>query len=125
AWRRFGPLGRRELETARQLVEPPQVHLPRQFGLAVALEGRDAREPLLERDARLQTGERLADALVIAAAEAQDARELAADVENFRVLEDRFVVVGRADEGLDHAPCGHLHATHLPLPTPFPPPTHA
>jgi hypothetical protein len=51
------------------------------FRLIRALEGRDAREPLLERDASLETGERLADALVVPAAHAEDPGDRAADVE--------------------------------------------
>jgi hypothetical protein len=59
--------------------------------------------PLPESDAGFKTGERLADALVIPAAHAQDPRDGAVDVEYFRILEDRFVVVGRADNQGNHA----------------------
>ena len=99
-----------------QLVEPPQAHLLGELRRAFAREGRDAREPLLIGDARLEAGERLADALVIAAAHAEDARNGAANVEDLRILEDRFVMIGRTDKLGDHAARRDLHPCDLHVP---------
>jgi hypothetical protein len=45
---------------------------------------------------------------MIPAAHAENPRDGAADVENLGVLEDRFIVVGRADHRGDHTARGHL-----------------
>ena len=99
-----------------ELIESPEANLLGQSRPAVARERRDACEPLLEGDAGLKASERLADALVIPAAHAQDPRDSAADIENFWVLEDRFVVVGRANNRSYHAARGYLYPGDLRVP---------
>src|SRR3954471_15577371 len=66
-------------------------------GLA-QLVGGEALEQLLERDARLEPGQRGPDAEVDAEAEAHVALDVAVDVEVLGVLEGAFVMVRRAGD---------------------------
>src|SRR5262245_33879281 len=84
------------LEREREVGEPPHVARVGAHHRLADLVVRVAREQLLEGDARLEPGERGADAQVDPEPEADVAFDLAVDVEVLGIREGTLVVVGRA-----------------------------